>query len=77
MTATLHALPIPGLQDIPKMLRNLADDIAAGKYGEVSEAAVVLGSDKLDVFGFGAADATVAHYLLACAQRKLEAPRIG
>lgn len=54
------------------MLRNLADGIEAGEYGERAEAVVVLGGDVPEVFGFGGADGTVAYYLLGRGQRKLE-----
>lgn len=72
MSASLHLLPIPGLQNIPELLRNIADAIEAGKYGAVSEGALVLAGDKIEVFGLGNADGTVAHYLMARGQRKLE-----
>jgi len=62
------------------MLRRLADAIEEGKYGGVHEAAVVLGTDQVDrieVFGFGRADGTVAHYLLGCGMAQLQRPRLG
>ncbi|MDR1076376.1 MAG: hypothetical protein LBL59_08810 [Xanthomonadaceae bacterium] len=75
MTAKLYALPNPGLADIPALLRNIADELEAGEYGEVREGALVLAGTNLEVFGLGCyADGTVAHYLLACGQRKLESP---
>lgn len=65
------------LADLPQKLRDLADAIEDGHFGDASECLVVLNADTLSVFGFGAeADGTVAHYLLACAQRKLEQPLI-
>lgn len=72
MTATLHALPVPGLANIPQLLRNIADELEAGDFGQVAEGVVVLGGESLEVFGLGGADGTVTHYLLARAQRKLE-----
>lgn len=72
MTATLHALPVPGLQNIPELLRNIADTIERGEYGDVGEGALVLAGDAVEVFGLGNADGTVTHYLLARGQRKLE-----
>lgn len=72
MTATLHALPVPGLQNIPLLLRNIAGGIENGDYGDVSEAVLVIDGNTLDVFGLGTADGTVSHYMLARAQRKLE-----
>lgn len=72
MSASLHVLPIPGLQKIPELLRNIADAIERGEYGDVSEGAMVLAGNEVEVFGLGNADGTVAHYLLARGQRKLE-----
>lgn len=72
MTATLHALPVPGLQNIPELLRNIADAIDRGEYGDVGEGALVLAGDAVEVLGLGNADGTVTHYLLARGQRKLE-----
>lgn len=40
-------------RDVPAMLRRLADDIEAGKYGEVREGATVLMGSELEVFGWG------------------------
>ncbi len=77
MTATIHALPSAELQDIPAMLRKIADWIEAGEYGEVREAALVASGAELEVFGLGRADGTVTHYLLACGQRKLEMSMLG
>lgn len=71
--AELYVIPSRGVADIPEQLRNIAAAIEAGEYGEVREGALVLGGDQLDVFGIGSpADGTVAHYLLARGQRKLE-----
>lgn len=76
MKAKLHVIYENSVHDIPAMLRSLADAIAAGEYGEVREMAIVSGGRQLDVFGFGAADGTVTHYLLACGMRKLEDPAL-
>lgn len=72
VSAKLYSLPNPGLQNIPALLRNIADGIEAGEYGEVIEGVLVLNGSDLDVFGLGNADGTVAHYLLARGQRRLE-----
>lgn len=77
MTATIHALPSAELQDIPSMLRKIAEAIEAGEYGDVTEAAVVTNGDEIQVFGLGRADGTVTHYLLACGQRRLEDPMLS
>ena len=45
----------PEYKDPVKMLRNLADDIEQGKYGEVTCIAIAtFGDDGLQVFGGGA-----------------------
>lgn len=72
MTAKLYALPTGALQNIPEALRRVADQIEAGEFGEAKAAVVVLESDDLDVFGIGTADASMSHYLLSCAQRRLQ-----
>ena len=75
----MNVVPLPSrdLQNIPAMLRKLADAIEAGEHGTPTECAVVLNAQPLAVFGFGLADGTVVHYLLACAQRRMEAPMLG
>lgn len=70
MTASLHVLPVGNLLNVAQQLREIADEIEQGRYGEVNEGALVLPS--VDVFGLGGADGTVTHYLLARGQRKLE-----
>jgi hypothetical protein len=40
-------------RDIPAMLRRAADDIEAGRFGDVSEAAFVLYGQTVEVFGWG------------------------
>lgn len=71
-TATLYALPQTSLGDVPTLLRNIADAIERGEYGEVTEGVLVLPGNEYLVFGLGHADGTVAHYMLARAQRRLE-----
>ena len=62
-------------RDIPAMLRRMADDIEAGTYGDVSEAAFVLCGDTLEVFGWGPDQdgATSATLLQAGAMRLIRA----
>lgn len=74
MSATLHTLPVPGLHDIPQMLRNVADEIEAGGYAHTGEAVMVLptGDGGMEIFGWGTADATSTYYILGRAQRKME-----
>jgi len=45
-------------RDVPAMLRRFADDIEAGKHGEVSRVATVMvtdsnGVERVEVFGWG------------------------
>ena len=79
MTMNVIEFPTNTLADVPQKLRDLADAIQEGTFGEWKERIIVLNCDAgLEVFGLGAeADGTVAHYLLACAQRKMEKPLVG
>lgn len=45
--------PTPDYRDPVKALRNLANDIEAGKYGEVSSCGVVIMGDQMEIFGSG------------------------
>lgn len=76
MTATFSVIPSAKLQDVAAMLRGLADNIDAGKYGDVSEAAVVILGDELRVFGYGRADGPATHYLLCCGAERLRLPML-
>lgn len=42
-------------RNVIAMLRGLADDIEAGKYGEVGDVAAVINGDTVEVFGWGPA----------------------
>lgn len=57
-TATLHELPVTTLQDLPRVLRCIADEMEAGEYGKVEMLAVVTQDDVGNVrtFGGGGAD---------------------
>lgn len=47
-------LDLPGLQNVPAMLRKLADDIEQGTYGSWQEAALCLNAEAgFYVFGWG------------------------
>jgi hypothetical protein len=46
--------PIPEYRDPVKALRNLADGIEAGEYGDVSSCGVVVFGDVMHVYGSGA-----------------------
>lgn len=74
MTASLHALPVPGLHHIPELMRSVADAIEAGDYQHIGEAVLLLAVEGggVEVFGWGTADATATYYLLGRAQRKME-----
>jgi hypothetical protein len=74
---TVTSLPTSDLSDLPKMLRQLADDLGNGKYGKVCGAVVVLEATGLPVFGFGSADPVNTSELLACAHQKLVMYRLG
>lgn len=68
--------PITTLADVATKLRELAEEVERGDYGVARECVVVLAADKLEVFGFGEVDGTIAHYLLGCAKRKIEQPML-
>jgi hypothetical protein len=52
-------------RDVPATLRVIADEIEAGKYGEVSCLAVALLGDTMEVFGLGPdSDGTASASLL-------------
>jgi hypothetical protein len=53
MTLNVVQFPTPDYKDAVKALRNIADEIEAGAYGDVSTAAIALFGDKLEVFGAG------------------------
>lgn len=48
--------PLPSLHDIPQMLRNIAEDIEAGKFGVPMSGVMVLESDDC-LYNFGWGDA--------------------
>lgn len=54
-TTTLNVVnfPVPAYRDPVKALRNLANDIEAGRYGDVSSCGVVIFGDTMEVFGSG------------------------
>ena len=57
---TLNVVPFPerDINDIPRLLRQMADDIEAGSYGDVQSLASVMETDSTVLtFGFGQADA--------------------
>lgn len=73
----LKVVPIglPGLQNVPKMLRLLADAIEEGKYGSWTQVTVVLNSkDELCVFGYGLDTASDACMLLGAGLARMHRP---
>ena len=57
MTCTVVPFPERDIHDIPRLLRQMADDIEAGEYGSVTSLAAVLENEEtILTFGFGAAD---------------------
>ena len=76
MSAKLIAFPDSNLHDIPRELRNLADSIEAGRYGDAHTLvwAVDCGDSRIEVGLLGAAAeaAPTAYFLLGLAQRRLE-----
>lgn len=68
-------LPTTPLQDIPAMLRNLAESIESGELGTVSQLAYVLdvGEGAVDVglMGQSHSPGTEAYFLLACGQKHI------
>lgn len=60
------------LQDIPSTLRNIADSIEDGEYGEAAGCVVVLDADQLEVFYTGTGEAAPnAHLLLHAGAGKM------
>lgn len=55
MSAKLNVVdfPTPDYRQPVKMLRNLADQIEAGNFGEVTSMGVVTFGDSMEVFGAG------------------------
>mgnify|MGYP003402815768 FL=1 len=68
-------IPCTTMQDIPGMLRNLADDIESGELGNVSQVVYVLdaGEGAVDVglLGTAAAVGAEAYLLLAAGQKHI------
>jgi len=68
-------IPCTTVQDIPGMLRNLANDIESGELGNVSQVVYVLdaGEGVVDVglLGMSASMGAEAYLLLACGQKHI------
>lgn len=63
----------PDYKDPAKMLRNIADDIDAGKFGDVETIVVATnGKDGLEMFGGGrASDAQCCAFVFGAAQVRI------
>lgn len=76
MTAQLLSLPLSDVQDVPLLLRNLADAIERGDYGDAHNLAWVIdcGDSRIEVGLMGPCGelAPMLHYLLALGVRKVE-----
>lgn len=72
MTATIHEVPKRTLADSAKVLRCIADEIDAGKYGTVVAGYIILENEdgEIQTFGSGAADYRYGFSLLALAMHK-------
>lgn len=77
--ADLKVVRLPvGLQSIPQVMRKIADEIEAGKYGDCASAAFVLAGDRLEVFGLGErGDAPTVSYLLSSGAVKMTLPLVN
>ena len=53
MTLNVVQFPTPDYKDPVKALRNLADEIEAGEFGDVTTCAIALFGERLDVFASG------------------------
>ena len=76
MTLKLVEFPASGIIDVPTSLRNLADAIERGDYGDAHNVAWVVdcGDSHIEVGLSGRSESpgAVAHLLFAMAQRKFE-----
>lgn len=57
-------------RDVVATLRKIADNIEAGSYGDVLEAALVLNGGSVEVFGLGECDVGATNLLLDAAKLK-------
>lgn len=72
MKPNLSVIHETSLVDVPAKLRELADEIEQGVYGEVGCCAVALLGNEFAIFGFGSdSRATSAHCLFHAAAVKL------
>lgn len=70
--SNIRLLRETSLRDIPATLRNIADSIEAGEYGQAHGCAVVLDADLTEVFYTGTGEAGPnAHLLLSVGAAKM------
>jgi len=70
--------PLPNLNDIPALLRRLADDIENGSYGAPDAFAAVMETDEgISLFGFGTADNMRSIGLFSVGQTVLASGFVG
>lgn len=83
MTVKLIHFPGDNVRDIPAMLRRVAQNIEDGLFGEVTAASLVThaapdkGVHRIEVFGFGDANADRATVLLDAGKRLLVDTIVG
>lgn len=77
MAAELVKFPARDITDVPRMLRELADSVEAGKYGDAHNLAWVIdqghGAIAVGLCGTAPELGPTAHFLLALGMRKIEA----
>lgn len=71
MTAKVIELDRATIEDAAKVLRAIADEVDAGKYGKVKAAVIVLDGDELALFGSGDAAQYKAVWMLEAAKQEL------
>lgn len=71
MTAKVIELDRATIEDAAKVLRAIADEVDAGKYGKVKAAVIVIDGDELALFGSGDAAQYKAVWMLEAAKQEL------
>jgi len=71
MTDKLILLDSATIEHVPTVLRSIADEIEAGKYGKVCAGVVVLEGDEFSLFGAGDAAQYKAVWMLEAAKQEL------
>ncbi len=64
-------LPRATIEDAASVLRSIADEIEAGKYGRVRAAVVILDADRIEMFGSGDANQYKATWMIEACKAKL------